>query len=239
MLWDTLAYKSWLETRWRLLFVLCMMGGFMIMFRIAGAKPMPPGGRSAAFGYIVFSLPGIVVTTSGFLAGAGIATQPGLQATKGLHGSTMFTLSLPASRFQLLAVRSGLGWLEMASAIGVQCFGMRFGLPFLKGTGTSAEMLEFAGTLLACASAIYFLSVLLATFLDEPWRVWGTLIGCGLLWWLPSHAHLPVFVDIFRAMGEASPLIAHTMPWAAMTFSLALAAALFFAALKVVQAREY
>jgi hypothetical protein len=40
-------------------------------------------------------------------------------------------------------------------------------------------------------------------------------------------------------MREGSPVLAHTMPWTAMVFSLGLAAILFFAALKVAQTREY
>jgi hypothetical protein len=40
-------------------------------------------------------------------------------------------------------------------------------------------------------------------------------------------------------MGRGSPLITHTMPWNAILFSVLLAAVLFFAALKVVRAREY
>jgi hypothetical protein len=40
-------------------------------------------------------------------------------------------------------------------------------------------------------------------------------------------------------MREDSPVLAHTMPWTAMAFSLGLAALLFFAALKVAQTREY
>jgi hypothetical protein len=33
--------------------------------------------------------------------------------------------------------------------------------------------------------------------------------------------------------------MAHTVPWPAMAFSVVLAAALFFAALKIAQSREY
>lgn len=100
-------------------------------------------------------------------------------------------------------------------------------------------MLEYAGTLIACASALYGLSVFLATFLDDQWRAWSTMIASAALWWLSSHAPLPASANIFRAMREGSPLLAHTTPWTAMAFSLGLAAILFFAALKVVQTREY
>jgi hypothetical protein len=65
------------------------------------------------------------------------------------------------------------------------------------------------------------------------------MIAAATLWWLGRHASLPASIDIVQAIGKGSPLIAHTMPWAAMTFSLTLAIALFFAALKVVQTREY
>ncbi len=101
------------------------------------------------------------------------------------------------------------------------------------------EMFEYAEILIACASALYFLSVMMATFLDDQWRVWGTMLSAAALWWLSTHTPLPASMNIFRAMGEGSPLVAHTMPWLAMTFSLGLATILFFAAFKVVQHREY
>ena len=93
--------------------------------------------------------------------------------------------------------------------------------------------------LIACGSTLYLLSVLMATFLDDQWRIWGTFLGSAALFWISSHAPLPVSADIFRAMGEGSPLLSHTMPWTAMAFSLALATILFFAALKIVQTCEY
>jgi len=235
MLW----YKGWLETRFKLFVSLCFMAFFLIFANTVGAKTPPPGAKSAVFGFIVFSIPSFVVVICTWLAGAGIATQPSFQATKGLHGSTLFTLSLPVSRFRLLAVRASTGWLGMAGLIGVECSGMWLLLPGLKRAATATEMFEFAGAVLACASALYFLSVLLATLLDDQWRMWSTMLGAVALWWLPSHTPLPASADIFRAMGEGSPLLAHTMPWTAMSVSLALAAILFIAALKVVQAREY
>jgi hypothetical protein len=235
MLW----HKAWLETRFRLLFTL----GFMVLllvFTYSSRTAAPAAGaRSPIVGIVLFSNPTFVVMACAMLAGAGIATQPSLQATKGLHGSTLFTLSLPVSRLRLLAVRAGFGWLEMAGAIGALCCGMWFASSQLRGTATALDMFDYGGTLIACASGLYTLSVLLATFLDDQWRVWGTMIGSAALWWLSTHTPLPASMNIFRAMGEGSPLVAHTMPWLAMTFSLGLAAILLFAAFRVVQHREY
>jgi len=232
-----LLYKGWLETRWRLLFMLGFLAFWLVSFLIAAKAP--GSGSKALVGFIEFSVPSFVVGICAMLSGAGINTQPALQAAKGLHGSTLFTLSLPVSRFRLLAVRAGLGWLEMVGEIGALCCSMWLVLPGLSGSVMAVELLEYVGTLIACASALYFLSVFLATFLDDQLRIWGTMIGAVALWSLPNVTRLPASANIFRAMGDGSPLIAHAMPWSAMAFSLELAAILFFAALKVVQLREY
>ena len=67
----------------------------------------------------------------------------------------------------------------------------------------------------------------------------GRMIACMSIGGLPYLIRVPSYADILGAMGEGSPLVAHAMPWPAMAFSLALAAALFFAALKIVQRQEY
>jgi hypothetical protein len=235
MLWN----KGWMETRFRLLATLGFTTLILaLQYSIRTTAP-PPGAKNPALGLVLFSNPTLVLMVCALLGGAGIVTQPSLQATKGLHGSTLFTLSLPVSRLRLLAVRASIGWLESVGVIAALCCGMWLVSPAFRAMATPVEMLEYAGTLIACASALYCLSVLLATFLDDQWRAWGTMIASAALWWLSTHTPLPASANIFRAMREGSPLLAHTMPWTAMAFSLGLAAILFFAALKVVQTREY
>jgi hypothetical protein len=230
MLW----YKAWLETRIRLLIGLGWFGVLMLSMHLIG-NTAGPGGPTSAAGFTFMAMTQMVVISS-ILAGTGIATQAPFQEIKGLQGSTIFTLSMPVTRFRLLTVRSILGWLEMAGLIGVFCFFNWFGIPWLRVT--AIEMFEYAATLIACSSTLYFITVLLATFLDE-WRLQGSFIAFAALWWVPSHTPLPAPADIFRAMGDGSPLVAHAIPWATMAFSLALSAVLFFAALKVAQTREY
>jgi ABC-2 type transport system permease protein len=235
MLW----YKGWLETRFKLLFTLGFTI-FLLFFQHSVASAAPHrGAKNLVVGFVTLSNPFLVVMVCALLAGAGVITQPSFQATKGLHGSTFFTLSLPVSRLRLLAVRSGIGWLELVGVIGVLCCGMWFIMPAYRAMSTPIEMLAYAGTLIATASFFYYLSVLLATFLDDQWRVWGSMIAYALLGWLSVRAPLPVAANIFRAMRDGSPLVAHTVPWTTAALSLGLAAILFFAALKIVQAREY
>ena len=234
-----LCYKGWLETRFRLLFTVGITA-FILSIQHSVHYATSARGRQVAiltiFGFVI---PAVMVAICAMLAGAGIDTQPTFQATKGLHGSTLFTLSLPVSRLRLLAVRSSIGWLEVAGSLTLLCGGIWLVTPLVRATATGTEMLKYSATVLVCSSAVYFFSVLLGTVLDDQWRIYGTMIAAGALEWLSSHAPLPAFADIFRAMGKGSPVIAHAMPWSAMGFSLGLSVLLFVAALKIAQAREY
>lgn len=226
MLW----YKGWLETRFRLVFVFVIMA-FMFIPQSYGSKADVRGVIFTA-GYSVWLL-------CVFLGAAGIVTQQSLQAAKGLHGSTLFTLTLPVSRFRLLAVRAGLGWLEMVGGIGALCCLLWVLFPVIRDRTTAREMAEYALVLIVCGSAFYGVTVLLATFLEDLWRVWGSFLCYGAIWWLLNKTPAPRSVNVFLAMGDGSPVLAHTMPWTAMALSLGLAGVLFFAALKVAQHREY
>ena len=96
MLW----LKGWLETRFRLLFMLAftavpLMHAFSRRSRICASV------SGLAIGLVSHVIPFFIVLICAFLAGAGIATQTPFQASKGLHGSTLFTLSMPVSRLPL------------------------------------------------------------------------------------------------------------------------------------------
>lgn len=229
MLW----YKGWLETRLRLLMAVAFIG-FLLYTTHSHSPTLQVQLRSLQSLGQIFA-----ILVSALLAGAGIVTQPSFQATKGLHGSMLFTLSLPVTRLRLLTVRATLGALETSAALTLFCCGMWLATPALRAAVGPFELLQQTATLIACASAPYCLSVLLATFLDDQWRVVGTMIGCFALQWLSMDIPAPASINIFQAMGKDSPLFTHAMPWAPMAFSLTLAALLFFAALKIVQSREY
>ena len=231
-------YKGWLETKFKLLLMLGCMVFYLGVFYLMRTHAAPPGAKPASvFGLTATAFATLLYT---WLAGAGINTQPSFQATKGLHGSTLFTLSLPVSRLRLLTVRASIGWLEMAGAIFAWCYGCWLILPVVKGSVSAVDLFQYAAALIVCASSLYFLSVLLGTFLDDQWRMGITLMASGALWMLCSYVHLPASVDVVRAiLGESSPLVAHTMPWTAMLFSVLLATVFSLAAVKIVQLREY
>jgi hypothetical protein len=237
-------YKGWLETRFRLLFVFGFYAVLLLVMSLVKPPQSSPFARMnpqeqlrafLGFGFAIYP----VAMASLILAAAGITTQSSFQQSKGLPGSTLFTLSLPVSRLRLLATRAGLGWLETAAFICALCLLMHMVVPQLRAMVRPEEMAAYAVTLIMCSAGIYAVPVLLATFLDDLGRMLGSVPVLVALWWLLRHAPLPASMDPFRSMGEASPLVSHTMPWKAMAFSLALAALLFFVALKVVRRRQY
>jgi hypothetical protein len=116
MLW----YKAWLETRFGLAF---LFGLYTLVWLVAstGARLAPanqaPKPQELAFLADAFAFPFIAAAIS--LAGTGIKTPSGgfQNQVKGLHGSTLYTLSLPVSRLKLVGIRATVGLLETAVVI--------------------------------------------------------------------------------------------------------------------------
>lgn len=234
MLW----YKGWLETRFQVVFALLFAAFPIPLFTLAAphaANSAPQVSPAQAengiqFFALYYSLVPLLV------AGSGIATQYG-RMKKGLHGSMYFTLSLPVSRFRLFATRAGLGMLETVAILAIApCF-VRIVLIQPSDHVSHSDLFAFWVTLSVCASAFYFLGVLLSTFLNDQLRGWVSMFGVVVLYGLLYKVPLLAPLNIFRAM--ISPLFTHAFPWAGMGLSLGAAAILGLAALRVVQTREY
>ncbi|MGH9663659.1 MAG: hypothetical protein ACRD9L_04455 [Bryobacteraceae bacterium] len=197
MLW----MKGWLETRWRLLFAVGIILSTLVARAFVGV-PLEQDARR-----MMTAVTFLWLFAAVFLAGAGIKTQAAFQATKGLHGSTYVTLSLPVSRFRLLAVRAGIGFLETAGIIllsGAVAWAL---FPMVRAGSTLADLIKLVLTGWCCTLTFYAIAVLVAVFLDEMWQVWGTLIAIGLMKWLTVRYPPPPSLDVFRAIGNASPLL--------------------------------
>ena len=235
MLW----YKGWLETRVRVIFLLGFLALLFGLLGWAGRAGTPSNHTAGVLTSLTTQVPLVVIIVCAVLGAAGVATQPSLGVTKGLHGSTLFTLSLPVSRPRLLITRAAIGWFEAVGIVALLFCGMWWIFPTLKLVTTPIAWIQYGLTTAVCASAIYFVAVLLGSFLDDQWRTWGTMMVAGALAAASRMFRLPAFVDIFRAMTKASPLIAHAIPWGPMGFSLVLAVILFLVTLKIVQTREY
>ena len=217
MLW----YKGWLETR--------VVVFATILFVWLFARDGPPA--QGTIGVVGFFLSMIPV----YLAGSGIRTQPAW-IKKG-PGSTDFALSLPASRFRLFATRAGLGMLETIGIFAIAPCGMWILFSRPEDHVSRSDLFACWVSLSLCASAFYFLGVLLSTLLDVSLAGPICLLPVYVLSEALSADPLLARVNPFRAM--LSPLFTHSLPWASMGISLGVAAVLGWAALRVVQTREY
>jgi hypothetical protein len=181
------------------------------------------------------------IFNAAYLAGAGIKTQTPFAAMKGLEGSMYFMLSLPVSRLRLLSVRAGIGLIEFAGVNAV-VYSVLW-LAFPHGSATPFDLFKLILAATACSACFYFVSVLLATFLDDPWQMFGGMIAAIVVWFAPlriaAGSQISPPLNILGFAAQASPLITHTLPWPAMAASVAASAILFVVALKIAERREY
>jgi hypothetical protein len=233
MLW----YKSWLETRWALVFLFGLYG-FVWIVDYATPKTQPNKLQNLELPLDVFAFAWIAASVT--FAGSGIKTPSvGFRNTKGLHGSTHYTLSLPVSRRRFVRVRATVGLLETAFLIVVlSLVGWRM-FPDITAQSTVKDMLAYLGVAVICSSTFHFASMFLATFLDDFLRIPAAMTILALLIALDTAKVLPPYLNIFRPMGSASPLMTHEIPWITLAVALAASAVFFLATMKIVQTQEY
>jgi hypothetical protein len=219
---------------WSSSFLLLFVGGTS---RQAAEGPRGPQAVSAVLSAMAL----VWVFTPAYLAGAGIRTQSGFgaSATKGLHGSTHFTLSLPVSRQRLLLVRATVGFLETLALITLVGAAVWSIFPVLRESATVFQVSQYLVTVYVCSFGVYGLAVLAASVLDDVWVMPVSTVAIVLIWTFQFVGALPAALNPFHPMTEGSSLVTHRLPWTAMTVSLAFGSACLFAALNVVRKQEY
>jgi len=241
MLW----LKGWLETRSRVVFLILWSSGFLLLF-VGGASRQAsqvPGDAQAVTVTVVLSAMALVwAFMPAYLAGTGIRTQSGFGAggaTKGLHGSTHFTLSLPVSRQRLLLVRATVGFLETLALITLVCAAIWIIFPVLRESATLFEVVQYLLTVYVCSFAVYGLAMLAASLVGDVWIIPVSTVVIVLIWVFQFVGEVPASFNPFYPMTEGSPLVTHRLPWTAMAVSLAFGSACLFAAFKVVRKQEF
>lgn len=235
MLW----LKAWLETRWRLLFML-LMGALLL------ALPVEVSGNArAAHSQQIFV---ILLQLSAFvsifgaimLAGNGIETaspRPG-PSEHGNERSTLFTLSLPVTRAWLFAVRTIIGVFETIVLL-VLLGAVVIWLLLQRHTLNAHQTFAYFAVLVSCAFIAYAISAFLSTFCDEGWRFRGSGLVVMVLFMLAVAGKLPRSINIFRAFAVASPLATYRVLWEAIAGACVLGFLFLAAALIIIQRREY
>jgi hypothetical protein len=230
MLW----MKAWLETRWRFFFIL----GVGLLTIVMGEQGGGLGSMEHAHNLMVVQS-ALAIFAAIYLAGAGIRTQSPFRVKAGLHGSTLFTLSMPVSRPRLLATRAAFGFLEAAGVVALMIICAWSFFPLVRGDSTFIDMLKLLLSAVACIACFYSASVMVSTVLEETWQVYGSVSIAALAWLASDRLRLPSSLNVFGFMTGGSPLITHSVPLGAMAVSLVASACFFLIALAIVSTHEY
>jgi len=251
MLW----YKSWLETRWRFLIglalLMCSAGAMVLMYpRVQELLTVAPsvdvGGE---IGRRIREAVELSREYRGFVWVQGFSQnfpQMGtlfavLLGTGGLlsGGAALFTLSLPATRAQLLRVRAATGlaeWfiLALVPSLLIPLLSPAIGESYSVG-GAIAH-----GVCLFLAGGVFFsLALLLSTLFGDIWR--PLLITLAIAAVLGLLEQLPPLTGrgVFGVMSGETYFRTGSLPWAGLFVSAAASAAMFYAASVHFERRDF
>lgn len=243
MLW----YKAWLETRWRFLIglvvVICSAVATVLVYpHVLELIPLVPNAagpigeqiREAARiereyrGYIWFqwyrqNLPQWA-TLFAIVIGSTSLRSP------------VFMLSLPLSRSRLLAIRTSAGLIEVFLLSFVPSVLISLISPSVAQHYAAAEGLIHSVCFFAVVSPFFALAVLLSTMFDDVWRPPLIAIGITIVVSIADRAINPPGLTLMS--GESYFRFGH-VPWLGLTAAAAIAAALYFAAVRNLAQREF
>jgi len=253
MLW----YKAWLETRWRFLVGM----GLLLLFAGLGVAARPAvaqlqveapnlGGRLGELvreglalmgsyrGYVWSQWFGKNLlqfwTLFAVLIGVG-----GL-ATERAGGVALWTLSLPVTRRRLLAVRAGLGALELLALAVLPSLAVCLLSPLVGESYPAGEALAFSLILWAGGAFFYGLALLLSTvFQDQLKAVLAGMSVAVVMGLLSLFSGRAADYSVYKVMTGHSYFLGGEPPWAGLLACLAAGAAMFFVSLRLLERRDY
>jgi ABC-2 type transport system permease protein len=253
MLW----YKAWLETRWRFLVGM----GLLLLFAGLGVAARPTlaevriempnlGGRlgelvqegltlmSSYRGYVWSQWFGKNLlqfwTLFAVLIGVG-----GL-ATERAGGVALWTLSLPVTRRRLLAVRAGIGALELLALAVIPSLLICLLSPAIGESYPVTEALAYSLILYTGGAFFYGLALLLSTIFQDQLKAvlagMSLAIVMGLLSLLSARA---AQYSVYKVMTGEAYFTSGAPPWMGLASCLAAGLAMFFVSLRLLERRDF
>ena len=256
MLW----YKAWLDTRGRFLIgalLLPCTAIFVVLAypRVAGLLPsMPRVDASGPLGRQIGEALEMMRDYHGYVWSQWFRQTPtnaaslfaALLGTGGLVTSpsggvaALFTLSLPATRHRLMAVRAASGlaqWLalSLASSLVIPLVSPMVGETYSVGTALVHGVCMFAG-----GSVIYSLALLLSTFFSDLWRPWLITLAATvpIAFAEQMNPELSQF-GLFGVMTGQHFFRTGGVPWPGLLAAGAVSAVLLYAAAVVFDRRDF
>jgi ABC-type transport system involved in multi-copper enzyme maturation permease subunit len=160
-------------------------------------------------------------------------------ASERATGIATYTLSLPTNRRRLLTVQATasavqLSILALVSSLLVPALSPLIGQSYAVGDALLYAMLVIAGGMVLLAFA-FLLSYRLGNEQVTGAIAWAVV---GVLWALSLTEPLAPY-SIFRMMGGESYFFQGTLPWAGLSISMIVAAALFSTTIRIAERQDF
>lgn len=223
--------KAWLETRWKLVLMTLLDAAILTLFIDDGVTAAAWAARLEG------PLPLILLVNAVVLGGAGINTQPAFRPGQSLHGSMLYTLSLPITRRRLVLVRATVGILcatALLAAVLLSLWLIAPGVRELAATAGTVRVVAYVAQILAAVAVASSVSALFATRLDDIWHTYAALaVVVTTVFGVPAVR----FWTGTLATGVGAPPALST--GAAILLAAALTAGILALAVKSVRHREF
>ena len=255
MLW----YKAWLQTRWRFLIglalLMCSAAGTVLAYprMVELMKLVPNIDTGGALGRQIRESVELARDYRGYVWSqwflknmsqqwvlfATLLGTGGLLARNAGSG-TLFTLSLPISRHQLVAIRAATGLAELL----VLAIGPSLLLPVLSPavghTYGLGDAVIHALCLFVAGSVFFSLTFLLSTVFNDMWRPW-LIVLCGAFVLALLEQVSPGFsrYGVSRVMSAESYFRGGGLPWLGLLASTVVSVAALYAATGNIARRDF
>lgn len=236
MLW----YKAWLETRSRFLICLATLTIFCAVF-VGHAQGLIRPEWKTDYNRLLFVTQQFIVIM--WILAVVLLGMGGIVRERAI-GTSSLTLSLPVSRARLLGIRIGIGVLE-AIALAVVPWTTIFIVSSFSRMPILITQVGFYVLLLIGGGSAYFaMAVLVSSLIEGEYTAPAVAFGLVLLTAIVLDAWLRPF-NLWRLLtgdfyiDRHSYLLSWPFPWRGTLASMSAAALMLFAAVKVIQKREF
>jgi ABC-2 type transport system permease protein len=255
MLW----YKAWLETRWRFLIGLAILGfsaiGVVLIYpRVKELMPLVPsievrgdlGRRIRESAELARSYRGYVwsqwfaqnLRQTWTIFAVLLGTGGLLSQTSG--GAALYTLSLPASRRELLGTRAGTGLGELLALAVIPSLLIPVFSPSVGESYAVGDALIHGVCLFVAGSTFFSLAFLLSTVFADLWRPLLFALAVALVLSLCEQVfHGLARYSIFSVMSAESYFRTGRLPWPGLLAGAAASAVMLYAGTVNIARRDF
>ena len=255
MLW----YKSWLETRWRfligLVLLVCTAAAVVVMHsKVVELLPLVPApGVGGELGRQIRASAELARDYRGYVWSQWFAQHLSqtwtlfavLLGTGGLvsqssRGGALFTLSLPASRGQLLAVRAATGLAELLVLAVVPSLVIVVLSPAVGQTYSLVDALIHSACLFVAGTVFFSLASMLSTVWSDVWRPSLIALFVAAVLRLADQISVDIArVSVCRVMSAESFFHGAGLPWLGLGASAAVSVAMLVVATRNIARHDF